>query len=132
MLLRFLASFADQKIPDFPYTTIQVLDSIRCRKHRDKNNFGRTMSFGVGDYTGGALRTYGDEKKDLDLKKAFQEFDGRLEHKTLEFSGRRITVHYFVHSKSAEAPPSLYKRYRITALLWLDPTQTKQTWILPR
>ena len=90
------------------FQTIQLNHNGKCKKHRDKNNVGKSVIIGIGDYKGGELRVWNAEDanpRDYNLKDRPTLFNGALlPHETQPFeTGEyerghgRYTIVYFRH-----------------------------------
>ena len=85
----------------FHYTTIQYNFNQVSKKHKDKKNIGESYIVAIGDYTGGRLKVWKDEKGEgdpdyIDIKNKLYKFNGsKYYHETEEFVGTRISLVYF-------------------------------------
>jgi len=85
----------------FHYTTIQYNYNQVSKKHKDKKNIGESYIVAIGDYTGGRLKVWKDEKGEgdpdyIDIKNKLYKFNGsKYYHETEEFVGTRISLVYF-------------------------------------
>eukprot|EP00928_Gymnodinium_smaydae_P032188 TRINITY_DN23378_c0_g1_i1.p1 TRINITY_DN23378_c0_g1~~TRINITY_DN23378_c0_g1_i1.p1 ORF type:complete len:585 (+),score=156.06 TRINITY_DN23378_c0_g1_i1:71-1825(+) len=135
-LTKLLAAFARAARPDFPFTAIQVNVNYAARPHVDRNNLGRSLIIGLGDYEGGRLwveDAEGDEAITMqetirleaayrtgtvvngraeDVRQRWLEFDGNRLHFTKPFSGTRYSLVYFTCDRVAETPPRIRKQLR--------------------
>ena len=79
------------------YKSCCLNDSYRMAKHVDNNNYGTSFIWGVGDFTGGELRVYGenDTYTDYDIRNGLF-FDGSVRpHEVLQFEGRRFSMVFY-------------------------------------
>ena len=86
--------------PDFKWTTIQYNYNQVSKKHKDGNNVGESYIIGLGDYTGGRLKVWHNDKDEepeyIDIKNNFYKFDGSKKyHESEEFEGTRLSLIYF-------------------------------------
>eukprot|EP01051_Picozoa_sp_SAG22_P009177 SAG22_NODE_746_length_7496_cov_5.066513_3_plen_141_part_00 len=99
-LTELLVRFAQRNCPGFRFTSIQVNKNYKSVLHVDGNNLGPSMIVGVGDYEGGDLWSQDEDSGDsfsvLKTRNTWQKFDGNLPHATLDYSGTRYTLIYFV------------------------------------
>ena len=110
-MLQFTPQFADM-----PFTSIQINRNVRTIPHRDSNNFGPSIGWAVGDWTGGELfimdarGSFTYEVNDLNCPVAARGdkllgrlldvrqlccFDGNVVHATMPFTGDRIMMVFF-------------------------------------
>jgi hypothetical protein len=105
-----LVEFGEAIVPKgWDFQTIQLNHNAKANKHRDKNNVGKSVIIGIGDYHGGELRVWdADDKnpKDHNIKDRPTMFNGALlSHETQKFSNPteyepgkgRYTIVYFRH-----------------------------------
>jgi hypothetical protein len=105
-----LVELGDTIVPKgWDYQTIQLNHNAKAKKHLDKNNVGKSVIIGIGDYTGGELRVFSPDSSkyhDYNIKNRPTMFNGAvLPHETQPFSnpteyekGRgRYTIVYFRH-----------------------------------
>lgn len=82
--------------PDFSFTSIQVNDSYKCLRHKDKHNMGLSYIVGFGSYTGGELILHQGSPlrtTEYNIRHRPLLFDGsQIEHETKEYQGRRWTM----------------------------------------
>ena len=85
--------------PDFTFTSVQVNDSYKCLRHKDKHNLGDSYIVGFGPYTGGELVLHqggslgASGKQEYNIRHRPLLFDGsKIEHETKEYEGRRWTM----------------------------------------
>ena len=94
--------------PDFTFTSVQVNDSYKCLRHKDKHNQGDSYIVGFGPYTGGELILHRDaaemakggslgvvisSRQEFNIRHRPLLFDGsKIEHETKEYEGRRWTI----------------------------------------
>tara|TARA_Y100000389_G_scaffold24069_1_gene20761 strand:- start:1408 stop:2034 length:627 start_codon:yes stop_codon:yes gene_type:complete len=87
--------------PKFKFTTIQYNKNMRAARHVDGRNVGTSYIIGLGDYTGGELIVYDNDKKPTgavknDLRGNFFAFNGsKFLHEVAPFKGERYTVVFF-------------------------------------
>eukprot|EP00435_Cladocopium_sp_Y103_P027263 s983_g6.t1 len=104
-----LCRFAQQELPGFEFSSIQVNKDYKAAMHVDKNNLGPSYIIGLGDYSGGWL--WLDDGSKLGRAKNIRsphgtrtsqnkwfKFDGRKPHCVTPFSGRRYTLVFFTYS----------------------------------
>ena len=95
----------------FVWTSIQVNKGFACARHRDVGNAGPSMLHALGEFDGGNLLVWPDDKGtgpvnslsvrdavELDTR-SWQWIDGRKPHEAMSFSGERISAEYFVIAK---------------------------------
>ena len=79
--------------PDFTFNAIQINKNLLCPPHRDKNNYGTSLIFSLGDFEGGNLNVEGQS---IDIYEQPFEFDGSKQtHYTEDFDGERYSVVLF-------------------------------------
>ena len=87
--------------PEFKFTTIQYNKNMRAARHVDGRNVGISYIVGLGDYTGGELIIYDNDKKPTgairhDLRGNFLAFNGsKFLHEVAPFKGERYTLVFF-------------------------------------
>ena len=54
-LTKLLVAYGRQNCPGFAFTSIQVNKNYRSALHVDRNNLGKSMIVGLGDYSKGEL-----------------------------------------------------------------------------
>ena len=87
--------------PKFEFTTIQYNKNMRAARHVDGRNVGTSYIIGLGDYTGGELIVYDNDKKPTgavrnDLKGNYYAFNGsKFLHEVAPFKGERYTIVFF-------------------------------------
>lgn len=92
-LLIHLDTIAKEEFPDFKYSSITVNHNFLTLPHKDSQNVGESIIFGVGDYEGGEL-VVGEEK--IDIKNKFFKFNGaKKEHYTFPFVGDRWSFVFY-------------------------------------
>jgi hypothetical protein len=85
----------------FKFTTIQYNKNMRAARHVDGRNVGTSYIIGLGDYTGGELIIYDNDKKPTgavkhDLNGKFHSFNGsKFLHEVAPFKGERYTLVFF-------------------------------------
>mmetsp|Transcript_26663 Transcript_26663/g.69669 ORF Transcript_26663/g.69669 Transcript_26663/m.69669 type:complete len:566 (+) Transcript_26663:114-1811(+) len=94
----------------FGWTSINVNANYAGRLHRDANNEGPSFIKAFGNFTGGQLNYWGDDKKDegtvesccalkdkitFDISKQLLLFDGNRGHSVENFKGDRYSLVYF-------------------------------------
>ena len=117
----------------FEATSIQLTKDLKSRPHKDRNNRGPSLIFGLGDWTGGETFVQEDGGPDtfrlradikgigkrdkrlrgykLDIHKP-QRFDGNQVHCTMPFTGRRYAVVlYSLGRRSYEETPGLVRTF---------------------
>jgi len=105
-----LVEFGEAIVPKgWDFQTIQLNHNAKARKHVDKNNVGKSVIIGIGDYNGGELRVFSPDSskhKDYNIKDKPTMFNGAvLPHETQPFSNPtdyergkgRYTIVYFRH-----------------------------------
>ena len=87
--------------PNFEFTTIQYNKNMRAARHVDGRNVGISYIVGLGNYTGGELIVYDNDKKPTgavkhDLRNNFLSFNGsKFLHEVAPFKGERYTIVFF-------------------------------------
>jgi hypothetical protein len=97
-LFDLLIKYGNLICPDeYEYNAITVNRDMKANKHTDGSNSGKSIISGLGDFDGGELYVYYDDKKvPYNLKKHICIFNGALlAHRTAPFSGRRYTLVYY-------------------------------------
>ena len=84
--------------PEFEFTSAQFNRNAIVKPHVDKNS-DWSITLGLGDYTGGALR-YGDAL--VDVRHAPIHYNGLLLHSVEPYSGNRMSFTFFVHPRACE------------------------------
>ena len=105
-----LVEFGEAIVPKgWDFQTIQLNHNAKARKHIDKNNVGKSVIIGIGDYNGGELRVFSPDSSkhhDYNIKDRPTMFNGAiLPHETQPFSNPtdyergkgRYTIVYFRH-----------------------------------
>jgi len=92
-----LVNFYKTYFPDFKYNSIIVNRECEYTIHKDaRNRSNKTLSFSLGDYTGGRLILYDEDKKEVDrIDTNYQPyiFDGmNTWHSVEEFEGERYSI----------------------------------------
>jgi len=92
-----LSTFYKTYYPDFKYNSIIVNRDCEYAIHKDgRNRSNKTLSFSLGDYTGGRLIIYDDDKKEVervDTNYRPYIFDGmNTWHSVEKFEGERYSV----------------------------------------
>lgn len=92
-----LTEFGNEIVPEgWTYQMITLNHNVLAEKHVDKYNVGKSVIVGIGDYTGGALKVFGQTEADYDIKDNPLFFNGaKLAHQTLPFEGTRYTIIFF-------------------------------------
>lgn len=95
-----LCRFAQQELPGFEFSSIQVNKDYKAAMHVDKNNLGPSYIIGLGDYSGGWLWLDDGSKlgRAKNIRNKWFKFDGRKPHCVTPFSGRRYTLVFFTYS----------------------------------
>ncbi|CAK9031953.1 Protein kinase domain-containing protein [Durusdinium trenchii] len=110
-----LCRFAQQELPGFEFSSIQVNKDYKAAMHVDKNNLGPSFILGLGDYSGGWLWLDDGSKvgRVKNIRNRWFKFDGRKPHCVTPFSGRRYTLVFFTYSnpKMATALSAKEERY---------------------
>jgi len=103
----------------FKWTSLNVNCNYAAKKHRDGNNFGPSFIKAFGDFTGGRLKYWPEDDRqvdklerlkdsqavDIDLKKNLALFSGNCAHAVEAFQGERYSIVYFTVGCYALAPP---------------------------
>jgi len=95
-LLIMIDELMDKYLPDFSYTTIQINKNIECLPHFDKNNVGKSIIIGLGDYEDGGELVI--EGKEYNVKNKLLMFNGKRGHWVNPWKGDRYTLTYFTHT----------------------------------
>ena len=74
----------------FPFTSIQVNKNYESALHVDRNNMGRSMIIGLGNYQQGQVWVHGPGA--LDVKGRWCEFDGNVAVRRLRAAGARAVL----------------------------------------
>ena len=117
-LYQLLLEFA-KKYVTIPWTSITVNQNYEAKKHKDRGNIGVSWLVAFGDYTGGELALYKDNKELLDIrcKPVIDDFS-KVWHGVEPFSGNRYSlVFYTLNNKgidisSIPAPSVVYEKGR--------------------
>jgi len=97
--------------PDHKYNVILVNKNTTFIKHRDTKNIknSRNLIIGLGEYTGGSLITYENNKEikhDICCNSLF--FDPMTPHRVDKFNGTRYTLtYYLIPNNGKNNSPSL-------------------------
>lgn len=95
-IFELLKNLAKKYIPDFKFTSVQLNENLKAKRHIDSINVGESIIVGFGDYTGGDLWIDGDT---YSIKNRFVMFNGsELEHETMPFKGNRYVAVFFNQS----------------------------------
>jgi len=84
--------------PDFDFNAVQINKNFKCDPHVDGVNVGESMTFSLGDFTGGKLCIQEDDNNivSYDTKETPIVFNGSLKrHWVEEFEGERYAVVLF-------------------------------------
>jgi hypothetical protein len=105
-----LVEFGETIVPKgWDFQTIQLNHNAKAKKHTDKNNVGKSVIIGIGDYQGGELRVFSPDSSkhhDYNIKDKPTMFNGAvLPHETQPFNNPtdyergkgRYTIVYFRH-----------------------------------
>ena len=99
----------------FVWTSVQVNKGFACARHRDSGNAGPSLLHALGDFVGGNLLVWPEDKgfrpvNTLSERDALEVetrqwrwLDGRKAHETLPFSGERISVVFYAVSTWEQA-----------------------------
>jgi hypothetical protein len=101
-LFDLLIKFGNLIVPKgYTYNAITLNKDMKANKHIDKQNEGYSIITGLGDFTGGELNVYKNDKpKPYNLKDKILIFNGsKLYHATNDFKGRRYTLIYYKQNK---------------------------------
>lgn len=98
-LWRSLQEFAKFALPpDFEWQTLTLNKNVKAKKHVDTFNVGDSYIVGIGEYTGGKLRTYINEVDYVahDIRDHPLTFNGaEIAHETEDFEGERYTIIFY-------------------------------------
>ena len=136
---------------NFEATSIQLTKDLKSKPHKDANNRGPSLIFGLGDWTGGETFVQEDGGPDtyrlkegiegiggknkrlrgykLDIHQP-QRFDGNKVHCTTSFKGRRYAVVLFSLGRSYDETPGLVRTF-LERLGFSLPEETFQAPVLP-
>jgi hypothetical protein len=84
-------------------TSVTLNYGVKAKKHVDSFNVGDSVIVGIGEYEGGKLRVYEDDKTcesytAYNIRDAPLMFNGaKLAHETEDFTGSRYTIIYYSH-----------------------------------
>ena len=104
-LLEMLIEYTKNILPNFIWTTVQISKNVETPIHRDSWNKGMSLAISIGEFTGGRIIQYHEDKTfdkyiETHYKPAFQ--DGSKYHSTEPFvlkeGGYRICFIFFNHS----------------------------------
>lgn len=106
----YLIDFVKAINPNFIWTTCTINKNVITNWHFDKKNFGKTLIFAVGDYTGGRLLLrHGDP---IDIKEKPFYFNGHeLEHSTEPFTGTRYSLMFYNYRWKPHLRPNVPTDY---------------------
>jgi hypothetical protein len=105
ILARALCQIAKEHFPEFVFTSI-MFNKGGSSLHIDKNNWGPSMIFAVGDHDGGELWQFhpGGRGEILHIKNNPSMSNGLLPHATLPFLGERFSLVYYCLRSWRESP----------------------------
>ena len=99
LVYQALLELASYIIPDdLEVNSITLNHNLKCKPHIDAYNKYDSIIVGLGDYTGGELCLYNEDKMDecIDIKNKPLRFNGsKIIHSTNDFEGDRWSVVYF-------------------------------------
>jgi hypothetical protein len=114
-------SSVSTELTSFTFTSINVNSGYAAKIHRDSNNVGLSVAKAFGDYVGGRLRTWEDDRRKSleDFDRAASRsydigpgsegglllFDGHDAHEVEDFEGERFSLVYFTAARAAHCPP---------------------------
>jgi len=105
MMFAPLQNIIEKFDPSFPYTTIQVNRNVKTKIHKDKSNYGWSYALSLGDFTGGEVLQYEEDKttisKTIITHNDMKQQDGRKWHETAHYDGNRYAVIYFYSEQYA-------------------------------
>ena len=133
-LTQMILEYARRVTPGekFDATSIQLTKNLKSKPHRDKNNRGPSLIFGLGDWKGGETfvqedggpDTYrlGETIEGIGRKNQLlhghkydihqpQRFDGNQVHCTMRFTGQRYAVVLYSLGRSYEETPGLVRTF---------------------
>lgn len=108
------------EVKDFKFTSLNLNKNYAAKQHRDGNNFGPSMIAAFGKFTGGALKYWPEDNKELPLEKVEPKpcerlqlgagmalFNGNCAHAVEKFGDgeERFSVVYFTAGCHAKAYP---------------------------
>ena len=101
-LFDLLIKYGNLIVPrGYKYNAITLNKDMKANKHIDKQNEGYSIITGLGDFTGGDLNVFKNDKPiKYNLKGSILIFNGsKLYHQTDPFKGRRYTLIYYKQNK---------------------------------
>jgi hypothetical protein len=89
-----LEKFMNKYYPNIKYNSFQVNRNFQSLPHKDKNNIGKSLIVGLGDYKDGELMIYKNDKiKKIDIRyKPFIFDGGNILHWTNNYNGDRYSI----------------------------------------
>ena len=97
-VLQVLNLFLKSQIPDdhFHWSTVTVNTDYCAPRDRDKNNWGPSATTPFGNFTGGQLVVWPEERDGKVLayatNKSVVYFDGHLRHEVAGYAGTRVSI----------------------------------------
>jgi hypothetical protein len=110
-VLKALVNFGNVVVPkDWEYQTITLNHNAKAKKHIDKQNVGKSVIIGIGDFKGGDIRVFkpdGTGGKDYNLHDVPLLFNGGLlPHETQSFDLGPIGRYTMIFYKQKRRPKS--------------------------
>ena len=93
-LLDLIIQYGKMILPsEFVFTTITIIENLKCKLHKNKGNFGVSALTTLGDYEKGGLFI---SDKLYSTNNTILMFDGtKLPHQTEDFTGDRFSLIYY-------------------------------------
>mmetsp|Transcript_26688 Transcript_26688/g.53382 ORF Transcript_26688/g.53382 Transcript_26688/m.53382 type:complete len:496 (+) Transcript_26688:44-1531(+) len=115
---QYLLDRLPQGLESFKWTSLNVNCNYAAKLHRDGNNFGPSFIKAFGDFTGGRLKYWPEDDRqvdkldklkesqavEIDLKNNLALFSGNCAHAVGNFTGERYSIVYFTVGCYALAP----------------------------
>jgi hypothetical protein len=103
-VFKALGKFGNLVVPKgWKYEAITLNDGVRAKKHKDGHNSGDSVIIGIGDFTGGDIRVWEANDKDVKTYNLHDQplmFNGATHfHQTTPFKGKRYTFILHRHKK---------------------------------
>ena len=96
-IMELFKEFIGSHYPDFHFNSVYVNKNVRCKRHLDSKNIGKSLLVGLGEYTGGETVLYiNDNTKKFNIQNYSLVFNGsEIEHRSLPFKGTRYSLVFF-------------------------------------
>ena len=95
-IMDLFEEFIESHYPEFEFNAVYVNKNVKCKKHVDSKNIGKSLLVGFGNYTGGETSLYLDKEIRFDIQNHSLIFNGsEIMHRSLPFKGTRYSLVFF-------------------------------------